>query len=258
MSPYLSYVKAFGTDLRKIAVWEPGTRVELGDYGEVQEQQWKRLGSIWDLIPGVGERLREFTTSRLAGLSLGSAHIVSGNAGATYDGIPGGLGLTIKFSSDHSVFVRAENCETHSLAHLQDVADELAARAILRRGWTIVNEVRSAKRFLVLIGVGSGGELRVTAKTSDILDAFVAGRLSTDNKVQISGTEVLQYLGRSGPIHMSLMKVSGPGVFRRRAKAERVEFAEGSRTPTGERTKPKGEPVYVEAVDAKEFCEMLT
>lgn len=250
MSAYLSYMKAFGTDLRQVAVWEPGTRIELGDYGEVRNQRWERLGSIWDLMPGVDQSLREFTTSTLDALSLGSAQVVSGNAGATYDGTPGALGLTIKFSSEHSVFARAEKCETRSLSRLQAIADELAIRGVWEKRWTFVNEVRSANRFLVLVGIGSGGELRVTAKTSDLLNAFVAGRLSTDNGLQISGTEVLQFLGRSGPVHMSLIKVSGPGLFRKRARAERAEYAEGAASS-------KTEPVYVEAIDARDFCNEL-
>jgi hypothetical protein len=249
MSAYLSYMKAFGTDLRQVAVWEPGNKIELGDYGEVQDRRWVRLGSIWDLIND--QKLRDSRTSTLEQLSLGSAQIVSGNSNNTIEGTSGKLGLTIKFSSDQSVFVRANNCKTRSLNSLQAIANNLAATGSWKKQWTFVNEIRSADTFLVLVGSGSSGEINVTAETSDLLDEFVGGRLSTSNGIQISGSEILQFLGRSGPIHMSLIKVSGPGIFNKGVKAVNVDFAEGS-------VSAQDKIVFIEDVDSQEFYNQIS
>jgi len=68
MSAYLSYMKAFGSDLGQVAVWEPGAHVELGDYGEIRHHRWERLGSIWELMPKVEPKLRESKTPLWNGL----------------------------------------------------------------------------------------------------------------------------------------------------------------------------------------------
>ncbi len=250
MSAYLSYMKAFGNDLRQIAVWEPGTHVELGDYGEVRKQSWERLGNLWDLIPKADQRVREYRNSTLDQLSLGSAEVIRGNSDAGFAGVPGSLSISIRFGKEDSVFVRADKCETRSLTHIQEIAEQVASYNGWEKNWTFVSEVRSAKRFLVLLGSTAGGQVQVTAKTNDLLDSFLAGGITADIGIQISGSEVLQFLGRSGPIHMSLVRVSGPSLLRRRTKVERVEFAEGKAGTQ--------EPVFVENVDAEEFVEALT
>lgn len=112
MSAYLSYMKAFGTDLRQVAVWEPGTKIGLGDYGEIRNHRWERLGSIWELLTNPSDDLREYLTSSLDRLSLGSAEVISTNAGVGYGAAVGSLSLSIRFNKENSVFVRADKCET--------------------------------------------------------------------------------------------------------------------------------------------------
>jgi hypothetical protein len=41
-------MKVFGGDLRQVAVWEPGAKVDLGDYGEIRKGRWERLASVGD------------------------------------------------------------------------------------------------------------------------------------------------------------------------------------------------------------------
>jgi hypothetical protein len=241
MSTYLTYMKAFGTDLGHIAVWEPGRSLDVGDYGSIQNGHWNRLGSIWELSEHVTERMREVSISKLDRLSLGSAQITSGTSDTRLQ-VPGGkVALSIRFSGDCSVFVRAVQCETRSLLRIQEIADVLAAQGVWQKEWTFINELRIAQRFLVLVGSGAQGELQV-------LDSFIGGTATTTHEVGFSGAEVLQFVGRSGPIHMSLTKITGPGWFSRRAKAGRVEFAEGIRSI---------EPVYLEPVGALDFLENI-
>jgi len=253
MSAYLSYVKAFGRDLRKVAVWEPGANVQLGDYGAIRRQGWEKLGNIWDRIPDAGSELRAYQTSHLDLMSLGSAETITANAGIDYSGVAGALSTSIRFNEGHSVFVRAHDCETVSLKRVQDIAEKLAQSKVKvwEKNWTFVNEVCSAKRFLVLVSVFGGGQVRVTAKTSELLEAFNAGRLTSDSGIQITGPGLLQFLGRSGPIHISLTKVSGSWWLNpsKGPTAGRVEFAEGAES--------KDDEVYVEDVDAHDFLNTL-
>lgn len=248
-SVYLSYMKAFGTDLKQIAVWEPGSKVELGAYGEVRKHRWEKLGNLWDLIPKADQKLREYDTATLDRLSLGSAELIAGYSAAGFASAAGSVSLSIRFSKEHSLFVRADKCETMSLKQVQRIAEQIAQHGNWEPSWTFVSEVRKAERFLVLLSASTGGTIQVTAKTNDLLDAFAAGHITADAGIQISGSEVVQFLGQSGPIHMSLIRVSGPGLLRSRTLAERIDFAEGRAGSP--------EPVYVENVDANSFLDLI-
>ncbi len=244
MSAYMSYMRAFGTDLRQVAVWEPGSKIDLGDYGEIRNRRWEKLGSIWDLMENPDPQLREHTTAKLERLSLGSAQVVEANTEGGVSGLASNLSLSIRFKNKQSVFVRADDCETIVYRRLQAIAERLVSVPDWRKTWTFVSEVRSAKKFLVLLATGEGAQVQVKAKTTELLDAFNVGRVSADAGIQISGSDVLQFIGRSGPIHMSLMKIRSPWLLRDRTTTERFEFAEG---------KPGAATVFVEVVTPDEI-----
>ncbi len=226
MSTYRSYMKAFGSDLGKVAVWEPGTKVELGDYGQIRNRSWEHLGNILDLFPRIEPELLEYKSSSLDRLNLGSAEVTSANMGAKYGMAAGNISMKIKFNGNNSCFVRADKCETRALRQVHALAKFLASKDTWQPYWTFVNEVRSAERFLVLLGTQDGGEIQVTASTSELLDAFSAGKVSADAGIQISGSEVLQFIGKRGPIHMSLIKVKCPW-FVGGVRVKQMQFAEG-------------------------------
>jgi hypothetical protein len=113
MSSYLTYMTAVSSDLRQIPVWEPGAATALGDYGEIRNKQWQRLGSIWDRLPEVSPGLRDESTAHLELMCRGSSEVCNGGASLSHDGSVGTLGLSIRFSK--CVF-RAK-LDTHSTAN---------------------------------------------------------------------------------------------------------------------------------------------
>lgn len=238
MSPYKSYMKAFGTDIRRCAVWEPGRYVAPGDYGKIEDGLWLRLGSIWDMVPRPPESFSQTHTSRQEVKTIGSAEVTSSHANV------GGasISLAIKFKAKNSVFGRAAHCETKSLKDLQSIADWLVAAEVWDPTWTLVSEVTSAKSFLVLVCTSDGGSAIVNANTADMSQSFLNGTLSADVGIEINGAGVLKYVGRSGPIHMSLVRLKSPNLIRKRTSVKNVEFAEGHRQQIGP------EPTYVEIV----------
>lgn len=132
---------------------------------------------------------------------------------------------------------------------MQAIAENLAVSGVWQKGWSFANEIRSARRFLVLLGSSGGGQVQVTAKTNELLEAFVAGQVTADAGIQISGSEVLQFVGRSGPIHMSLTKVTSPWLLQKQTKAARVEFAE---------SKSGSKPVFIENIDVQDIIGKLS
>jgi hypothetical protein len=230
MSEYQAYIKAFGSDLRSVAVWEPGTEVKLGDFGQIRKRKWEHLGNILDHFPSITPELLEYTSSSLDRLNLGSAEVISTNMGAEYDMPAGNISMKIKFNGDNSCFVRADKCETRALKRVQAIAEFLVLTNKWERDWTFVNEVRSAERFLVLLGTKGGGEVQITASTSELLDEFSNGKIGADAGIKISGSKVLQFIGKKGPIHMSLIRLRSP-LFSQIVRTNEVEFFDGKPSP---------------------------
>lgn len=61
-------------------------------------------------------------------------------------------------------------------------------------------------------------------KTRGPLDAFLGGGIAADSGIEISETKVVQFLGQGGPICMSLVQVSSPGLLWNRTKAKRTKL----------------------------------
>ncbi len=245
MSAYDTYVKAFASDLRKIPVWEPGTKVELGDYGTVRNRRWEKLGNIWDLLPTAPVHLKVEDSSKLDEMSLGSAEVVGAgaNSGVTTPGAD--LEISIKFRDGHSTFLRAFQCENKSFRRIQQLAEHICSNTDWNEQWAFVSGIQFAKQFLVLISSESEGLVRVGAKTTDLMSQFMSGRVKVNGSIEFSGTDVLKFVGRTGPISMDLTRIRGPWLLARRAKPLKIDFAEGRKFGSG--------AVFVETLVPEEF-----
>jgi hypothetical protein len=50
MAEWQKYVRAFRKDLDAWAVWEPGSPVEICDYGVVEGGRWCKRGTLWEMV----------------------------------------------------------------------------------------------------------------------------------------------------------------------------------------------------------------
>ena len=223
MATYIEYMRKFGKDLGQIGVWEPGTNVAPGDYGIVQSKRWQRLGSIWDLLPTRLADLEKTDVSTLDRLVTGTAELV--DAGGHASLLP--FSASFKFHEEHSLFVRGEDCTTTSLIRIQKLSEALLKSGEWSPTWVFVSEVRVVKRFVVLVGSAAGGTTTVTAKTSEDLASFLTGGIDAGANLTFSGMSVSQYIGRSGPLNMSLVRIKSSW-WDSRTRPPRVAFAEGT------------------------------
>jgi len=218
------YVRAFKRDLDAWAVWEPGTQVELCDFGVVEGGRWSKLGSLWELVPKTEKDTVE--ESKPAELIFGSATISELD---TQLSAPSDLAsVTVRFGSTDSLFVRASKSIQSRVANLQDLSERLLkAKDKWKREWYLVTGVRRAAKFTVLSAGESNAEVKVSASVAN-LHSFLAGNIAADAGLRFAGNVAFSFVGRSGPIHLDLARIrirwwSGEEALRRFGQETRVD-----------------------------------
>lgn len=179
----------------------------------------------------------------------GSSEVCNGGASLSHDGSVGTLGLSIRFSKGNSVFLRAQACETRSLRRLHAIAQHLVLYdKEWQKHWSIVSEVQTAERFLVIVCGKTGGQVEIRAKSRDVLDALIAGHLEGNANLQISGTDIVQFVGKNGPITMSLFRVRSTWLGKPEAIPQRLQSAHGE---------AQSDPAEVDEVKAEAFMNEI-
>jgi len=250
---YLSYMAEYAKHLGRIAVWMPGSSMELGAYGEMQDRQWVRLGSIWDLLPEtdvVKLASKEPSTSVPISLQIGSA-------GASKAGLEGGgsgagakVNMGLAFSGSHSVFFRASDCETRSLVNVNEIVRCLWALPEGRwlRSYRFVSGVMTAGSFVLIIGGKSGSQVTVSAESNELLDKFAVGNIKGSAGLSVAGDRALDLIGESGPVGMTLIGIKGPWFKRDQPAAKQTQYFDRS---------DESEAVSPDPWDSKEFLKEL-
>ena len=202
MSQWERYVDAFRKDLGLWAVWEPGDSVDAGDYGRITGGRWLRLGSVWKRL---GEEPSEhIVESAPIDFQLGSASASAIGAGASADHVQALVRLD--FKNEHALFVRATGSRKREVADLQDLAARIVARQLdWERHWLLVSSVRVAKVFSVVGATAAGSRVEVSGPVPDLQAFLAGGRVGAD--LTMSGSVGVKFLGRSGAIHVDLVRI---------------------------------------------------
>jgi hypothetical protein len=232
-SPYECYIREYADSLHQIAVWKPGSPTALGDFGELQDRQWVRLGSIWDLIPEPElSRLRTAkpSVSKPVSISFGRACLSKAQANTGVSGIPGKLIMAITFNERHSVFFRASKCISRSLTNTDAVVQCLwkLPKEKWRRSYRFVSEVSAAESFIVLVGGQAGTQATVSAESDELLNAFKVGTIKGGFGINFTGDTSLKILGGNGPYGMTLLGISAPWWKKDQPSAQLTHGMEGA------------------------------
>lgn len=197
------YVRAFRKELDAWAVWQPGTPVELCDYGVVEGGRWSKLGSLWEILPRGEEDTSE--ESEAAEFTFGSAYVSDIE---THADAPGGLAsVTVRFGTRDSLYVRASKSVFSRVANLQNLSHRvIAAKDKWERNWYLVTGIRSATKFTVLSASEPNSEVKVSATVPDI-QSFLMGSISANAGVSFTGNVSFSFIGRLGPIHIDLVRL---------------------------------------------------
>jgi hypothetical protein len=106
------------------------------------------------------------------------------------------------------------------VANVQNLSDRIiGAKDRWKREWFLVTGIRGASKFTVLAASESNSDVKVSAAVAD-LQSFLMGNISAGAAVHFSGNVSFSFLGRSGPIHIDLVRLrvrwwSGEAALRR-------------------------------------------
>jgi hypothetical protein len=198
------YIRAFHKELDKWAVWQPGSPADVCDYGVIDHGKWTKLGSLWDLLERTEKDVIKETPP--ANLMFGSASASAIDAGVNTPAVVG-ASVQLTFSNQNSFYVRAYQSTERSHQNLQNLGERLLKlEKNWRKEWYLVVGVRTAARFSVLASSEAGGEIKVTAPLPE-LQSFLLGAANASASLQIAGSVGFSFIGKSGPIHLDLVRV---------------------------------------------------
>jgi hypothetical protein len=203
MSIQRKYCKAVATELNRYAVWPPGSSIELGDYGNLEDGTLLKLGNVREsLLPDnvVTERsapsVLEFTSAGTRVVLLNPKAAVNtpldpGTAAISAE-------LRISFERANSVYLRAARVTTDEITNLDAVCDTLRRRQRWDFGYVLVSKVTTASKLSLILSATERAEISVQA-SADVLKAFDSGNAAGNANIAISGDAALKVVGASGP-----------------------------------------------------------
>jgi hypothetical protein len=93
MAEWERYVRAFRKDLDRWAVWEPGSPVDVYDYGVVDDGRWRKLGCLWERLERTERDVPK--ESGPTDIQFGSASVSAIDAGVN---TPAVVGASVQLS----------------------------------------------------------------------------------------------------------------------------------------------------------------
>lgn len=206
MSEWKKYLELFRKELDVWAIWEPGQKVSLFNYGKVDNGKWNKLGSLWELVEKTKNDTSEVTKE--TDIQLGSASISNIQQDAEVGNKVASASITINFSNEAHLLVKLFGSKKETIVSLQNLADRLIAvyGEKWNRDWYLVSGLRTAKNFSVLGASKPNSEIRLNASLPVIND-FLSGNMKNNTSVQTSGSVMFSYLGCSGPVYMDLVRI---------------------------------------------------
>ncbi len=174
--------------------WHPGTPVGLGDYGELRNGVFVRLGNIRDLRVAFSVR-DDPTQDQITFSSQGKTEVTLAAAGAVATGMPVTVkaSIDIAFGSEKAVFFNASKCKYITITDLVALGKEimrLFESDSWDRSWSIVTQVVEAASTTVVVSGSSSASVRLEAlgdvPNINLADASVKLGVATSKNVGLT------------------------------------------------------------------------
>lgn len=173
------YTKALHDHFRPMyANWQPGSPMELGDYGLITNHIFNRIGNIRD--EGLDFEVRQDTSAdQYEFTSSSETEFVFTAAGSGSGGGVGSVkaGLEIKFSRANSVFFNAAGCRINSIRNIKALGDELIRRdeqGRWKRHFAVVTSLVEAGATTIVVAGSSNASISLEAKAEGVQEIDLA------------------------------------------------------------------------------------
>lgn len=194
------YTRELAQELRFLPAWPPGVRIELGDIGQIDNENiFGRVTSLANLGINPVEMEASGGTETFQYASAGAVQIsfkASGQESAALPNVPAGkAGLGISFSRESATAFRADGVEHRRFADQVALRQEVAS--LIRAGrwdrsWTIVTHVARARSTTALVArsKGAGVEFALSADVGagglELLSADVGLQTVSSREMQVT------------------------------------------------------------------------
>lgn len=191
-------------------VWEPGTRISLGDYGLLQDGVFQKLGQLDEFFSPTGMKHSRSAPSSLEFLSAGTQVNylgLEGDATAAVAKIGSASGeMQIKFARQNSLYLKSCSTYTDDISNLESICTLLREAKRWDYSWVMVSGIRNAANLALVLAASDSST--VTLKGSvEALKSFELGDLKLDSGIVVSGDAAYRTLGASGPLLLKLVKI---------------------------------------------------
>ncbi|MGA7076004.1 MAG: hypothetical protein WBZ42_05600, partial [Halobacteriota archaeon] len=202
MAANKTYAKIVHNQWDRVPVWLPNQKVDIGDFGTIDDKCFQRLGNIKKFKIDVEKR-----KSRTASLVLTSsgAYTVKSTINPPNVG-PAKAEVKVDFQGDTCVIFQSKDCTSESIENLSDVNSKIVKlhkenddqySGGWDKGWYWVSEVVKAKPCIILGSFARGSSVTFTVNVpvtqiqgiGDLLnigdlDVNLSASHSSDNTLQ--------------------------------------------------------------------------
>jgi hypothetical protein len=200
------YGKSLRDQLDHFPVWDVGTRVELGDYGVIEDDCFSKQGNIvteyqstLDMTSSGAPAFWEFTSE---GTLVTEAALEAGVAS-----VEAKAKMELSFKNAYSLYLLAAESFVSSIANLAEVTRELHHHP---KGWNykrvIVRSVRKTSSLVLLMNTSARSSIVLSGDPGALAD-LKGGRVSASSRIQVTGDAGLRSFGERGAVYVDLARV---------------------------------------------------
>lgn len=203
------YGRSVRDHLGHYPVWAPGSGAEVGDYGLIQGRCFFRLGSITEKyqVPfTTSKQARQFFQFESAGTSVIESQLEANTNGAAAQLADADASLTLKFTSAHSLYIKAADSWIETMDEPFDVATMLQNHPEWNFSFKVVTAVQKVPRLLLLMNNTANSSITLRGR-AELVQAAKLGKIDANAQVAVSGDAGLKIVGASGTFWVDLMKI---------------------------------------------------
>lgn len=193
-----SYSSSWWDSMNEYPVWPPGTLTELGDYGELQDGCFIRMGHVREHLPSIDFQTTDATMSSLT-ISRRGTKAIRSDAD-----LPAGISqVEFEFGSKAGSVLLAHDVTSTSVSNLNELAEQLLACSTWTRKWLFVTTVRTAEKFSVVIAKDATTKIGARGAYS-VVEDFMLGKATAGAELEFSGDRTLQIVGAQGALSVQV------------------------------------------------------
>lgn len=210
MSLQAEYSKSIRKQLNHHVVWEPGFPVEIGDYGVMNNNAFKKLGNIKEF----GQKF-EFEDSLPAFWEFSSSGTkilkTDGQTDLQHQFLAHGTpdakaGIKISFDDAYSFFIIAAESMWRTASNVDEVAKNLQQADNWDHAHFIITNVFLCNNLILLMSTTDASTIQISADAK-LLTSFQKAKIKSSSKLSITGDAALKVIGVKGAFLVDTIRI---------------------------------------------------